>query len=308
MLDTASERKEKSPALGWHTFAGLLKTMRPKQWLKNVFIFAALIFDEKLGNPALLGRTIAAFFLFSLISGVVYILNDLVDLEKDKNHPRKCMRPLPSGQISQQFAAGAAVVLGVAGIGLSFLLDWRFGLIALVYLLIMVAYSFKLKNVVILDIMTIAAGFVLRVVAGVTVILPVERFSPWLYVSMTFLALFMAASKRRHELVLLADNANNHRAILSEYNIHFMDDIIGLVTTTAIVTYSLYTFSAPNLPANHAMMLTIPFVLYGLFRYLYLVRVKGLGGAPEDLLLKDVPLAVSVVLFGLAAMVILYFF
>ncbi|MBC7240874.1 MAG: decaprenyl-phosphate phosphoribosyltransferase [Anaerolineae bacterium] len=286
---------------------GLLKTMRPKQWTKNVFVFAALIFDKKLFHPVWFSRTLAAFLLFCLISGTVYLINDVVDLEKDRRHPEKRKRPLPSGQLSPQTAIAAAVVFGAAGIGLSFLLDLRFGVIALLYLASMVLYSFVLKHLVIIDIMTIAAGFVLRVAAGVVVI-PVERFSPWLYVCTTLLALFMAASKRRHELVLLAESANNHRRILDEYNIEFLDDIIALVTSTTVIAYSLYTFSAPNLPANHAMMLTIPFVLYGLFRYLYLVRVKGLGGAPEDLLLKDIPLLLDVVGFGLAAVLILYIF
>lgn len=286
---------------------GLLKTMRPKQWTKNVFVFAALIFDEKLFDPVWFGRTFAAFVLFCLISGTVYLINDLVDLEKDKNHPEKRKRPLPSGQLSPQVARIAAVLLGVLSMGLSFLLDVQFGIIAALYLLSMILYSFVLKNLVIIDIMTIAAGFVLRVAAGVAVI-PVTRFSPWLYVCTTLLALFMAASKRRHELVLLANEANNHRKILNEYNIDFLDDIIALVTSTTVIAYSLYTFSAPNLPENHAMMLTIPFVLYGLFRYLYLVRVQGLGGAPEDLLLKDMPLLVDVILFGVAAVLILYRF
>ncbi len=284
---------------------GLLKTMRPKQWPKNVFIFAALIFDKKLLSPLWFGRAIAAFALFCLISSAVYIINDLVDIEKDRSHPTKRNRPLPSGQLSQGVAIVAAIIFIIAGLGLSFLLNWRFGLIVAIYLLLMILYSFKLKNVVIIDVLTIAAGFVLRVAGGV-VIITVERFSPWLYVCMTLLALFMAIGKRRHELTLLAGDAANHRAILEEYNLDFLDDMIGLVTSTTVIAYSLYTFSAPNLPANHTMMLTIPFVLYGLFRYLYLVRVKGLGGAPEELLLKDLPLLTSVLLFGLSAVAVLY--
>ena len=286
---------------------GLLKTMRPKQWMKNVFIFAALIFDGKLFEPLWFGRTVAAFFLFCLVSSTVYIINDIVDLEKDKKHPTKRTRPLPSGQLSREVAIAAAGIFSVVGIGLSFLLSLQFGVIVTFYLLMMILYSFWLKNIVIIDIMTIAAGFVLRVAAGVVVI-PVERFSPWIYVCMTLLALFMAAAKRRQELVLLASDANNHRAILEEYSIEFLDSIISLVTSTTVIAYSLYTFSAPNLPANHSMMLTIPFVLYALFRYLYLVRVKGLGGAPEDLVLKDKPFLISVLLFGISAIAILYLF
>jgi len=286
---------------------GLIKTMRPRQWTKNIFLFAALVFDKKLFDPGPLGRTIAAFALFCLISSTVYLINDVVDLEKDKSHPTKRNRPLPSGQLSRNVAIAAAVIFAVIGIGLSFLLSVPFGIIISVYLLSMILYTFWLKHIVIIDVMTIAAGFVLRVAGGVVVI-PAERFSPWLYVCMTLLALFMAAAKRRHELVLLADNANNHRAILEEYSIEFLDSVISLVTSTTVIAYSLYTFSAPNLPGNHSMMLTIPFVLYALFRYLYLVRVKGMGGAPEDLLLKDRAFLLSVMLFGLAAVLILYFF
>jgi len=284
---------------------GLLKTMRPKQWTKNVFVFAALIFDKKLLEPLWLGRTVAAFLLFCLISSTVYIINDLVDLEKDRAHPVKRKRPLPSGQLSPRVATLAAIIFSIVGVGLGFLLSVWFGVIISIYLLLMIAYSFKLKNLVIIDVMTIAAGFVLRVAGGVVAI-TVERFSPWLYVCMTLLALFMAIGKRRHELTLLAGDAGNHRAILEEYNIQFLDDMIGLVTSTTVIAYSLYTFSAPNLPLNHTMMLTIPFVLYGLFRYLYLVRVKGLGGAPEDLLLEDRPLLATFALFGLAAVAVLY--
>jgi 4-hydroxybenzoate polyprenyltransferase len=285
---------------------GLIKTMRPRQWTKNVFVFAALVFDKKLLVPLWLGRTVAAFLLFCLISSVVYIINDLVDLEKDRHHPVKSKRPLPSGQLSVRAAITTAIILGCAGIGLSFALDLRFGVVATLYLASMILYSFVLKNLVIIDVMTIAAGFVLRVAGGVVVI-TVERFSPWLYVCMTLLALFMALGKRRHELVLLAGNATNHRAILEQYNLQFLDDMIALVTSTTVIAYALYTFSAPNLPANHTMMLTVPFVLYGLFRYLYLVRVKGLGGAPEDLVLRDLPLLTDVALFGIAAVAVLYF-
>ena len=285
---------------------GLIKTMRPRQWTKNVFVFAALVFDQKLFEPVWLGRTLAAFLLFCLISSTVYLINDVVDLEKDQKHPTKRNRPLPSGQLSRSVAIAAAIVFAAVGVGLSFLLSVGFGTIITIYLLLMILYSFWLKHIVIIDIMTIATGFVLRVAGGVVVI-PAERFSPWIYVCMTLLALFMAAAKRRHELVLLTEDANSHRAILEEYSIDFLDSVISLVTSTTVIAYSLYTFSAPNLPDNHAMMLTIPFVLYALFRYLYLVRVKGMGGAPEDLLLKDRAFLLSVLMFGVAAVVIIYF-
>ena len=284
----------------------LLKTMRPKQWTKNVFVLAALVFDDKLLVPHFLFRALLAFGLFCAISGAVYLINDLADIEKDRRHPAKRNRPLPSGQLSPSLARAAAIVLSIGSVLLSFLLDTRFAAIASAYLILMILYSFWLKNIVLIDVFTVASGFVLRVAAGV-VIVRAARFSPWLYLCMVFGALFIAISKRRHELLLLNENANAHRTIFDEYNVPLLDDMIRLVTTSTAMAYSLYTFSAPNLPGNHAMMLTIPLVLYALFRYMYLVQVKGEGGAPEDLILEDRPLLLSVVLWGLAAVLILYF-
>jgi 4-hydroxybenzoate polyprenyltransferase len=190
---------------------------------------------------------------------------------------------------------------------LSFWLDPYFGLVILTYLLLNLAYSFLLKNVVIIDVMVVAAGFLLRVAAGV-IVAEAERFSPWLYVSMTFLALFLAIGKRRHELILLADGGGGHRKILNDYTVPFLDEMSRMVTTSAVISYSLYTFSAANLPGNHAMMLTIPFVIYGLFRYQYLIHVKEEGGAPEMLLYTDLPLLLDVVLCGIAIVLIMYVF
>jgi len=198
------------------------------------------------------------------------------------------------------------VLIPLVTLPLSFLLDLQFGFVALAYLLMMTVYSFVLKNMVILDVLTVAAGFVLRAVAGAVVIsVPI---SPWLYVCTTLLALFIAISRRRHELVLLAENANEHRASLNEYSLPLLDQMIAVVTSAAIIAYSLYTFSAPNLPPNHAMMLTIPFVLYGLFRYLYLIHVENKGGTPEEIFLSDLPLIIDLGLWALAVIAILYFF
>jgi len=284
----------------------LLKTMRPKQWPKNVFIFTALVFVEKLFTPSPLLKTIAAFILFCLTSSAVYLINDVADIEKDRQHPTKRLRPLPSGQLKPSVAIAAGVLIPLVTLPLSFLLDLQFGFVALAYLLMMTVYSFVLKNMVILDVLTVAAGFVLRAVAGAVVIsVPI---SPWLYVCTTLLALFIAISRRRHELVLLAENANEHRASLSEYSLPLLDQMIAVVTSAAIIAYSLYTFSAPNLPPNHAMMLTIPFVLYGLFRYLYLIHVENKGGTPEEIFLSDLPLIIDLGLWALAVMAILYFF
>lgn len=287
-------------------FTGLLKTMRPKQWTKNIFIFAALVFDEKLFIPELLAKTVAAFVLFCLISSAVYLINDLVDIEKDRQHPAKRHRPLASGQLKPSVALVAAVLIPLACLPLSFALKPFFGVVAFSYLAVMIAYSFVLKNIVIIDVLTIAAGFVLRVAAG-AIVVEVERFSPWLYVCMTLLALFQGFGKRRHELVLLEGNANEHRPSLNEYSLQLLDEMIAVVTSATVVAYSLYTFSAPNLPPNHAMMLTIPFVLYCIFRYLYLMHFKKEGGSPEEILLKDKPLIMAIGLWGLAVIVIMYF-
>ncbi len=283
----------------------LFKTLRPKQWFKNVFVFAALVFDVKLFDVEPLFRTIAGAVLFCLLSSTVYIVNDLVDIEKDRQHPTKKNRPLASGQLSPRTAGIAALLIAVIGLPLSFWLEPSFGAIALGYVLMMIAYSFWLKNIVIIDVMTIAAGFVLRVIAGV-VLVHVERFSPWLYVCTTLLALFLAVGKRRNELFLLKDNANNHRAILDEYTMSFIDEMIAILSAATLIAYSLYTFSAENLPKDHSMMLTLPFVLYGLFRYLYLIHVKNAGGAPEEIVLRDKPLLAAVGLWGFAVVLVLY--
>jgi len=284
---------------------GLFKSMRPKQWTKNIFIFAPLLFDQKLFHPGPLLRSVAACVLFCMISSAVYLLNDLVDIEHDKLHPEKRSRPLPSGQLSKSVALLAAIALSVLSLPLAWLLNPSFALIMFVYLGQNVAYTFWLKHVVILDVMTIAAGYVLRVAAG-TIVVDVERFSAWLYIFTTLIALFIATSKRRHELGLLNENANEHRAILEEYNVRFLDEMASVATSGAVMAYSLYTFSAPNLPSNHTMMLTIPFVIYGVFRYLYLVNIKKLGGAPEEVFLKDLPLLIDGALWTLLVFLILY--
>ncbi len=284
----------------------LLKTMRPKQWTKNVFVFAALVFDKKMFNMDYLGRAVAAFFLFCMVSGVVYVLNDIVDAEKDRLHPKKKNRPIASGTLPASLAAPIAAAILVVSLILSFLLSMEFGVIILIYFLINVAYSFSLKHIVIVDVLTIAAGFVLRVAAG-TVIFPIERFSPWLYVCTILLALFLALSKRRQEIVLLASKANNHRKILDEYNLRFLDEMISMVSSTTIIAYALYTFSAPNLPKNHLMMVTVAFVIYGIFRYMYLIHVREETAPPDEVLLKDKPLLLDVVLWVASAVFVLYY-
>jgi 4-hydroxybenzoate polyprenyltransferase len=283
----------------------LIKTMRPKQWTKNGFLFAALIFDAKLLDPRYLFQTVVGFILFCLISGVVYTINDLVDVDKDRQHPHKRNRPLASGALSMRFAIAAAIVIGLGSLAAAFRLNTIFAWILTGYLALQIAYSFKLKQVVLLDVMTIAAGFVLRVGAGVPLV-NAERFSPWLYICTTLLALFLGLGKRRGELLLLEDEAHNHRTTLSSYNLPFLDQLISVVTSSTVLAYALYTFSAPSLPDNHTMMLTIPFVIYGIFRYLFLTHVRQWTIPPDEVLLKDRPSQINIGLWGLLAIAILY--
>jgi 4-hydroxybenzoate polyprenyltransferase len=289
----------------------LLKTMRPKQWLtKNVFIFAAVVFDSKLFVPGPffqtpLGKTIIGFGLLCLISSTIYIINDLADIQADRQHPKKKYRPIPSGQLPIPIAIGAAIAIGLFTLVASFALNTTFGWIIVLYASLNLAYSFKLKHVVIIDVLIVAAGFVLRVAAGVPLV-QVARFSPWLYVCMALLALFLGFAKRRQELILLKDNAISSRAILQEYNLEFVDSMQNVVMACTIIAYSLYTFLAEGLPPNHAMMLTIPFVLYGIFRYLYLVHVRGEIAPPDEVALKDRPLQIDGALWALSVIIILY--
>jgi len=291
------------------TFIALFKTMRPRQWIKNLVLFAALVFDRQFTPshlPEIL-RTIEGFIIFCLLSGVVYLVNDIADVEADRLHPDKRRRPIASGQLPLRIAALAATLLVATILPLSFVLSVRFGLVAAGYLALNLAYSKWIKHIPLLDVLSIAMGFVLRVAAGVALI-EVSRFSPWLYVVTTLGSLYIGFGKRRAELALLADGANAHRKVLDGYTIPLLDQFITIVSGTTIIAYSLYTFSAPNLPANHIMMLTIPFVLYGIFRYLYLIQFKHSGGAPEEVLLSDRPLQLSILLWGISVLLIFYIF
>ncbi len=288
-----------------NNLAGLLRTMRPRQWIKSVIVYAALVFDGKLFVPELFVKTTIIFAAFCLISSSVYIINDLADIEKDRQHPRKRNRPLASGQLQPAIAVGAAAVLALLSIVAAFWLSPWAGLILLVYLAQNIAYSFWLKNIVIIDVMVLALGFLLRVMAGVVVV-EVQNFSPWLYVCVTLLALFLGFGKRRQEIVLLEDEAANHRAILSEYNLPLLDQIIGMVVTSTLVAYTFYSFDATTALAHSKMLLTVPFVFYMLARYLYLVHVKHLGGAPDELLLEDRPLLINSVLWAISVVILIY--
>ena len=284
----------------------LIKTMRPRQWAtKNIFIFAALVFDKQLFVVDSFLRTLAGFALFCLISSSVYIFNDIADVEADRQHPEKKNRPIPSGRLPMPVAWTAGILLTAITLGTGYLLAPSFGYVIGIYFLLNLAYSNWLKHIAILDVLIISAGFVLRVGAGVTLI-QVERFSPWLYVVMTLLSLFLGFGKRRAELALLAHGAGSHRKVLDGYTLPLLDQYIMIVSGTTIVAYSLYTFSAPNLPDNHSMMLTIPFVVYTIFRYLYLIEVKHAGGAPEEILLSDRPFQIAMLLWAGTVLAIFY--
>jgi 4-hydroxybenzoate polyprenyltransferase len=287
----------------------LVRALRPRQMVKNGLLFAALVFDRQLTLSHLpdILRTIAGFIIFCLLSGAVYIINDIMDIEADRQHPQKRLRPIASGELPVQTALIVAVALIILLFPASYLLSHSFAAIAMIYFLSNLAYSKWLKHVPILDVITIASGFVLRVGAGVSLI-QVARFSPWLYVVTSLASLYIGFGKRRAELALLADEANAHRRVLEGYTIPLLDQFITIVSGTTIIAYSLYTFSAPNLPDDHIMMLTIPFVLYGIFRYLYLVQVKHSGGAPEDVLFSDRPLQITILLWGISVLIIFYAF
>ncbi|HXF85414.1 MAG TPA: decaprenyl-phosphate phosphoribosyltransferase [Anaerolineales bacterium] len=285
--------------------SSLIKTMRPRQWTKNGFVFFALIFDKQLFIWESTFRTLAGFLLFCLMSSAVYIFNDIADIEADRQHPEKKHRPLASGKLSISMASITGALLTVLSVTLGYLLAPTFALALILYLLINLLYSRWLKHVPILDVLIVAAGFVLRVAAGVAII-TVERFSPWLYVITLLFSLYIGLGKRRAEMSLLAHGASAHRKVLNGYTIPLLDQYITIVSGTTLVAYSLYTFSAPNLPENHSMMLTIPFVVYGIFRYLQLIQTGHAAGAPDEVALKDRPLQITVLLWGLAVIAVFY--
>jgi len=284
----------------------LFKTMRPKQWAKNVFLLAAIVFDRKLTNIDAMLHTILGILVFSLVASVVYIINDIADVEADRQHPTKRERPIAAGKLSISTAWIAAVLLLLISFPIAFWLSPSFAFIALLYLLLNLLYSKWFKHVVLLDIILLASLYVIRVAAGVALI-DVVRFSPWIYIFTTFLALLMGTGKRRAELSEIADGPNAQRRVLDGYTLTFLDQLITLASGMTIITYSLYTFSAPNLPENHAMMLTIPFLMYGIFRYQYMLQVVGSGSAPEELVLSDRPLQAAIALWGIAVLVVFYF-
>lgn len=298
----------------------LAVAMRPKQWTKNLALFVGIVFAQRLLAFSSFERAFVAFVIFCLASSSIYLLNDLLDLENDRQHPTKSKRPLASGGLPTSWAVVATGVLILACAALTLLIfripiehqadifaAWGgasvlFALTVAAYLLLMVLYSVRLKNVVLLDVFIIASGFVLRILAG-AVVIPVV-ISPWLYLVTILLSLFLALNKRRHELVLLQGQASNHRRILKEYSLPLLDQMITIVTAATLMAYSLYTFQGPT--GNHRLMITIPLVLYGMFRYLYLVYMRMEGGSPEEVLLRDRHMFGTVVLCAAVIIIVLY--
>jgi 4-hydroxybenzoate polyprenyltransferase len=283
----------------------LVLSLRPHQWTKNLFVLAALAFSKHLFEADAVLRAALAFLVFCVLSGASYLINDLVDLEQDRLHPAKRRRPLASGALAVSSARLAAVVLVLVGLLAAAMLGRAFALVALGYLALNLAYSFALKHVVILDVLEIAVGFTLRAVAGALAIQVV--FSQWLLVCTTLLALFLALAKRRHELVTLED-ASGHRRILAEYSPYLLDQMIAVTSASCLTAYAFYTLAPETIEKYRTdrLSLTIPFVIYGIFRYLYLVHRKEQGGSPSDLLLTDRPLLAAVALWALAVVAIVY--
>jgi 4-hydroxybenzoate polyprenyltransferase len=285
---------------------GLLVSIRPSQWTKNLFVFFGLIFGQRLLDPHSVAQACAAFAIFCVLSGVVYLINDVADRQADRLHPLKRRRPIASGEVSPAAAITTAVVLTVAALGSAWMLGPSFAAVAVAYVVLQMLYSGPLKHVVIIDVLTIAIGFVLRAVAGAVAIdVPISH---WLLILTVLLALFLALSKRRHELVLLAGGATGHRPILEEYSPYLLDQMIAVVTASTLISYAMYTVSPETVQKFHTDYLgfTLVFPLYGIFRYLYLVHQKEGGGSPADMLLNDRPLLACVALWGLAVAMVIY--
>ena len=311
-METTEERSEGRPPPG--PALALLLALRPRQWTKNLLVLFALFFtageewrlddvDSVLDHVS---TSAAAFALFCAVTGVVYLVNDLFDVERDRAHPVKRRRPVASGALPAWAAWTAAVALAAGSLALSFLLAPLFGAVLLGYLALMLVYSVALKHVVLLDVFCISAGFVLRAVAGAAVLhVPI---SPWLYACTGLGALLIALGKRRSELAQAGDGAGRQRGTLGWYTIPLLDQLIAVVAPSTLVAYTLYTFTSPNVPDNHAMMLTIPFVVYGLFRYVYVIHSTGLGEAPEEMLVTDRPLIASIFLWLASAASVLLLF
>ncbi len=282
----------------------LIQALRPVQWSKNLLVFAALLFSLNVFDRTKFAQAAGAFVVFCAVSSAIYLLNDVRDRAQDAHHPLKRRRPIASGKVNPSIAMGMAVALGIGGMVGAYLIDPELALVVGAYLGLMILYSFGLKRVVLLDVIVISIGFVLRAAAGAVAIdVPI---SPWLYICSMLLALMLGFGKRRHELLMLRDSASQHRANLDAYSVPLLDQIIAVTSSAAVVAFSVYTFTSPALPENHSMMLTIPIVLYAVFRYLFLIYKEHLGGSPELLLIHDRPMQLSILLWAVASGAILY--
>jgi len=289
------------------TFTALLRAMRPRQWAKNIFIYVGIVFDRSLFDPTALLKVTIAFVLLCLTASTIYLINDIVDVERDRLHPKKKFRPIASGALPVRVAQVAAVVLPIIALVGSYFLSPQLTLVLATYLALHIVYSFYLKHVIILDIFSIAAGFVLRVVAGVVVI-SVATFSPWLYAFMGLLSLFLAVGKRRQELKLLGADAGSVRESFKKYTLPFLDDLLRLCFISTGIMYTLYAVEAETaLVPPPYMLLTVPFVYYALFRYLYLIHVEEKGGDPTEVLYEDRPLQLSILSWGIVVLGLLYY-
>jgi 4-hydroxybenzoate polyprenyltransferase len=289
------------------TFAsGLIRSIRPRQWTKNFLVFAALIFGERLRDPNALALAIAAFIVFCALSGVVYLVNDVLDREADRQHPVKSLRPIASGALAANQAVTAAIVLGSAALAGAFWIGPAFGAIAAAYLVLLGLYSVWLKHVVILDALTLSGGFVLRAAGGAAAV--GVQFSHWLLLLTLLGALFLALNKRRAELIALAGGATAHRRALAEYSPYLLDQMVSVVTASTLLAYAFYTISPETVAkfGTDLLLWTVPFPLYGIFRYLYLVHQRAGGANPSDTLIEDRPIQLCVLLWGASVIMILY--
>ena len=285
-----------------------IKALRPKQWIKNFLLFAGIVFSHNLHNMEMLKNAVLGFVYFCFLSGAVYIINDIRDLKSDQQHPRKKYRPIASGVFPVGQAQILAIVLVLVALAGSFRINVRFGAIALGYFIMQATYSLFLKHLVIVDILTVAIGFVLRALAGIEAIRisgAVVPVTPWFIIVTFFLALFIIMCKRRHELLLLEKNASDHRPVLEHYSASFIDQMISVVTSATVISYSMW--ATIGYKGSHNMIYTLPFVVYGIFRYLYIAYKKQEGGAPEIVLLTDLPLLIDVILWGIAVVLLVYF-
>ena len=275
-----------------------LKAMRINQWTKNLFMFLPLFFDGKLFHLPSFLLMLVGFLIFCFMYSGIYIFNDIIDIEADRQHPKKMNRPIASGKIPVKNAWIFAITLILLSLIAAAFLKIEFFLIALIVVIVNVLYTFYLKKYPLIDVLTIGILFVIRVIAGV-VLVSVKVFSPWLYLMTFMLSLYLGFGKRRSELAAFSGTNNLTRPVLNGYSIELLDQLITIVSSVTIMAYSLYTFSGPTLPGGNFMMFTIPIVAYGIFRYHYLLQIKHAGGAPEEIFLKDRQLQITILIWGL---------